>query len=82
MKKYTVVTKVNGDFKELVYYAENTKDIKALEGFVAISKTERVKHPSPEIMQRAIIGLGGDLVKFYNLCDKIAEAITEENATE
>jgi hypothetical protein len=87
MKKYTAIVRdVNGDLIENVYFAEKAEEVKALYGYVTTTKTERVKHPSPEVMQRVLLGYQinktvVDLAKFYADCDTVAAALKTESET-
>lgn len=91
MKKYTVIIRdEDGNLNENAFFAEKSEEVKALKGYVTTTKTERVKHPSPEVMQRVLLGyqinkVNVDLATFYAHCDDVAAAIekeAEEKATE
>lgn len=81
MKKFTIIERnAKNELNEVVYFAENSADVKALKGFVTITKTERVKHPSPEVMQRVLLKYQlektiVDLAKFYGDCEEMAAAL-------
>lgn len=83
MKKYIVLMHVakrdaegnptsEMEYKELPFFGTDSKQIKALEGYKNITSSERVTHPSPEVMQRALIANNVDLTAFYSDCDTIA----------
>lgn len=96
MRKYTalICTEKDGakSYSEHVYFAENSKDIKALDGFRSIISAERVRHPSPDTMQRAVLYFhmerdsegnpipAPDLATFYAMCDTLTAS--SENAEE
>lgn len=88
MKKYTIIERNDkNELNENVYFAETSADVKALTGFVTITKTERVKHPSPEVMQRVLLQYQlektpVDLATFYKDCDIVAAALADEEKTE
>lgn len=90
MNKYTVLMATNNDdgttnYHEEIYFAVNSKDIKSLGGYKTITKTERVNHPSPEIMQRTILKFQLDekvidLSSFYAECNKMQDEFDKEEA--
>lgn len=83
MKKYTVIIRdEKGNLNENAYFAEKSEEIKALDGYVTTTKTERVKHPSPEVMQRVLLGYQinktpVDLATFYADCDTVAAELAK-----
>lgn len=82
MKKFSVVCKIGEELKELVFFGEKQKDVKNIDGFVAIVKTETARHPKPEIMQRVLIAMGVDLATFYNHCDELTTAVENQEESE
>lgn len=85
MKKFTIIERneTTKDLTEKAYFAESSKDVKDIPGFVAITKTERVKHPSPEVMQRVLLQYQldkttVDLAEFYTRCENVAAALEEQ----
>lgn len=89
MQKYLVLMATeakdeNGNdktvYEEKVFFAETQKEIKALTGFRAVVTSEYVNHPSPEVMQRTLIAMGVDLVKFYSECEKTATELDKAEA--
>lgn len=100
MKKYTVLfnlgTDENPNFAIRPVFAETSADIKKLDGFLTVKSSERVNHPTPEVMQRVILAYemeantpsaeGEDtpapitLAAFYERCDVVAKAMAEEAA--
>jgi len=83
MKQFTIIYRdENGNLQERVFFAATSKEVKSINGFVAITKTERVKHPSPEIMQRAILNYQEqpellNLPNFYATCRHIENEMKE-----
>lgn len=81
MKKYTVIQRnAENELTEVAYFADNSTEIKAMDGYVTTTKSERVKHPSPDIMQRVLLmyqlnKTAVDLATFYKDCDNVAAAL-------
>lgn len=81
MKKFTVIFRDSaGALTEQTVFAEQQKEVKGLENFVAILKSERVKHPSPEVLQRVLAAyqikkIEVNAARFYEDCAKVAEML-------
>ena len=80
MKRYIVVIEENGEYKDISLFGERQKDIKGVAGFVAIKSENTVNHPTPEILARALLDNGVDVVKFYGDCENIREALEAREA--
>lgn len=82
MKKFTVLLKEeNGNYIEKVIFAEKQKDLGEI---VAVVKSERVKHPSPDLLQRTLLYfIMADhselltLENFYTVAEKISKEMEE-----
>lgn len=79
MFKFTIIEKMkDGSLVETQYFGTDLKEIKKLEGFIAVVKKERVKHPKAETLQRVILSYQventvPDLISFYTLCDEFSK---------
>lgn len=72
MKKYNSIFKdENGNYVKKVIFADKLEEVKALPNYIGNDGIERVKHPSPEIMVRALYAMGVKVVDFYEMCDEI-----------
>lgn len=82
MKRYTALfcNEIDGkkEYNEIDLFANTSKEIKSIDGFRSIVSSENVTHPSPEIMQRALISMSVNVAEFYKCCDSIKKYFDEE----
>lgn len=73
MKKFNVVFKENEQLVEKEIFANKYSEVKTLPGFVAVTKSGNISHPSPEVLQSVLSTYGINIAEAYgrfSVCEK------------
>lgn len=74
MKQYTIIEKdAKGQLNQAVYFGNTLEEITSLAGFVTVLHAEKIKHPTADTLQRALLAMNVSLVDFYGMCNVIEE---------
>lgn len=85
-KHYCVVKTENGLIESIIFSELSGRDLrKQNPNILTVVSSERVSHPSPELLVKAMRKLDYDVAKFYSVCyqidaeDKASEQLDSDN---